>query len=73
MGVDDCISRTARRAIDGAGGPEPPPVVPCGHCQMCTAPRPLPAVIEARAAPWGMWAVLAVVGAAAALLVRWWL
>lgn len=73
MGVDDCISRTARRAIDSVGDPSPPPVVPCGHCQMCAAPRPLPAVLEAQATPWEMWAVCAVVGAAAALLVRRWL
>ena len=73
MGVDDCIARTARRAIDGAGGPEPPPVVPCGHCQVCTPPRPIPPVLEARGVPWGLWAGAAFVGAVVALIVRRWL
>lgn len=73
MGVDDCISRTARRAIDSVGDPSPPPVVPCGHCQMCTPPRPIPAVLEARGVPWEMWAGAAAVGAVVALIVRRWL
>ena len=71
--MDDCIARTARRAIDGVGDPSPPPVVPCGHCQVCTPPRPLPAVLEAQGTPWGLWGLLAVAGAVAALLVRRWL
>ena len=50
--MDDCIARTARRAIDGVGDPEPPPVVPCGHCQVCTAPRPLPPVPVRKARSW---------------------
>ena len=60
--MDDCIARTARRAIDGVGDPEPPPVVPCGHCQVCTPPRPLPAVPERKARSWWPYAAAATVG-----------
>lgn len=63
--MDDCIARTARRAIDGVGDPEPPPVVPCGHCQVCTAPRPLPPVSERKARSWWPYVVAATVGFAA--------
>lgn len=66
VSVDDCIARTARRAIDAISDPAVGPISRCGHCTVCvTAPRPLPPVPERKARSWWPYAAAAAVGFAA--------
>lgn len=63
VSVDDCIARTARRAIDAISDPAVAPISRCGHCTVCvTAPRPLPPVPERKARSWWPYVVAATVG-----------